>query len=97
MKTDSTTPRYRVPRITKYSETEVSLDDFDLDDIREYLRRQGGGSSSSPSSGGADDSDLCIEKSELDRIETLLLCGQRDSAREWVFEIVSKHIGRDLQ
>lgn len=39
---------------------------------------------------------LLIEDDQLGRIQTLLLCGQRDSAREYLFDLVSDYIGRNL-
>lgn len=39
---------------------------------------------------------LLIDDAQISRVSTLLLCGQRDAAREFVFQIVSEYIGRSL-
>lgn len=85
-------------RRTHYAHITVDLDDFDEDTIADYLRDLGYYvGRSSASGGGADPEEaLVIEKEDLARIDTLVLCGQRDSAREAVLQIVSEHIGRPL-
>jgi hypothetical protein len=89
-------PRYRVPRHTEY--VEISLDEFDNSAIAEYLRHEGYAvSGESTQGGGADDTGaLVILEEEVERISTLLLCGQRDAAREFAFQIISDEIGRRL-
>lgn len=91
---------YRVPRITPEPiELEaVTLDDFDLEDIREYLHRQDNHvPDSAPSyDQGRTNASCVITPEELCRIETLALCGQTDHARAELLRIVSDHIGRPL-
>ena len=82
-----TKSRLRVPTI--YPEVEpVSLDDFDIDDIREYLRGSG---VDAPS-----DEDFVIPRDDMNRIETLLLCGQRQSAIDELLRAASEHMGRSF-
>lgn len=81
--------RYRTPSVSEY--VDVSLDQFDIDEIREYIAHVDGEAGTGPSG-----ESLTIGVADLGRIETLALCGQRDAAREAVLEIVSRHIGRKL-
>jgi hypothetical protein len=47
--------------------------------------------------GGDEEIDgVLIEQGQLSRVETLLLCGQRDAAREHVLALVGEAIGRVL-
>lgn len=39
---------------------------------------------------------LMIEQDQLSRAETLILCGQREAAREMILALVSEGIGRTL-
>jgi hypothetical protein len=71
--------KYRVPTAT--AECEISLDEFDKDDIIEYLKR-------------LDSGDYSYVEGYWDCIETLLLCGQRDAAIAEILLIVGKKIGR---
>ncbi len=88
-------PRYRVPHRSEY--VEVGLDEFDNTEIAEYLRHEGYSvSGESTQGGGADTGALVIDEDDLDRICTLLLCGQRDAAREFAFGLISDEIGRRL-
>jgi hypothetical protein len=93
----TTAPRYRVPCIQPEVE-EVSLADFDIEEIREYLHRKDHGKLDKPagaaSSGFSDP--LLIESDDLDRIATLALCGQKQHAQQHVLSLVSEHLGRDL-
>ena len=85
---NTTKSRLRVPTI--YPEVEpVSLDDFDIDDIKEYLT--GKGVSDLPS-----EEDFVIPRDDMNRIETLLLCGQRQSAIEELLRAASDHMGREF-
>lgn len=85
----TTATRYRVPSISEY--VDVSLDQFDVDEIREYLAHVDGQAGAGPT-GEA----LTICRSDLAHIETLALCGQKQAARDEVLQIVSRHIGRQL-
>lgn len=98
----TTARRYRVPCIEPEVDP-VSLSDFDIDDIREYLRRKDYNEMDKPDTGhprlgvegGAFDP-LLIETDDLDRIATLALCGQKHHAQQFVLTLVSEHLGRDL-
>jgi len=86
-------PRYRVPTHTE--SLTVSLDDFDDDEIVEYLRHRGfsviGGSST-----GSVDLDDHITGTELDHIFTLALCGQRTQAQAEALQLISRVVGRPI-
>ena len=98
MRITTTRTRYFAPSVTPFVES-VSLDDFDLDEIREYLRHKGdmvAGTSDDDASDGATAGGLFISPEDLNRVETLALCGQLDSARRFVLDMVSEQIGRPL-
>lgn len=84
-----TAKRYRTPSVSEY--VDVSLDQFDTEEIREYLAHVDEGTAT-----GRHGESLTIGVADLGRVETLALCGQRDAAREFVLEIVARHIGRKL-
>jgi hypothetical protein len=89
--------RYRVPTVSRY--VDISLSDFDLDEIREYLRRMDRGEMDKPEgsiSPAGFGEPLLIESDDLDRIATLALCGQKQHAQQYVLGLVSEHIGRDI-
>ena len=82
-------PRYRVP--VKIVDAEVALDEFDDEDIIEYLRHQGYIVSGKPTADGIE-----FLHEELNHIFTLAVCGQQSEARSEALEMVSKAIGRPL-
>ena len=82
-----TKSRQRTPTVYPHVNP-VSLDDFDIDEIREYLRGSG---ASVPS-----DEDFVIPCDDMNRIETLLLCGQRQSAIDELLRAASEHMGRSF-
>ena len=82
-----TKSRQRTPKVYPHVNP-VSLDDFDIDEIREYLRGSG---VDAPS-----DEDFVIPRDDMNRIETLLLCGQRQSAIEELLRAASEHMGRQF-
>ena len=89
-------PRYRTPIINV--DSSVSLDEFEDDEIAGYLRHRGyivNGSNNDSSDSGTDDV-LIISEADLNRIATLSLGGQTESAREWLIDLVSNHIERRL-
>ena len=79
--------RTRAPEVYPHVNP-VSLNDFDIDEIREYLRGSG---VDAPS-----DEDFVIPRDDMNRIETLLLCGQRQSAIEELLRAASEHMGRSF-
>lgn len=90
--------RYRVPSVSV--DADVSLDEFGDSEIAKYLRHRGyevagagedGGGTSDCSSEG-----LYLSPSDLNRIETLALCGQKEPARQLALAIISEAIGREL-
>jgi hypothetical protein len=85
-------PRYRVP--VKIVDAEVALDEFDDEDIIEYLRHQGYIVSGKPCKYTTDGSEFLPE--DLNHIFTLAVCGQQNEARSEALEMVSKAIGRPL-
>lgn len=90
----SAKPAYRVPRVCRYQEVEVRLDDFETDDILEYLKHNGTGVGDADCSGGAG---VCtFTEAELDRIFTLVLCGQRESALEFILGVIGSAVGRPI-
>lgn len=82
----STKSRYRVPTHTEY--VTVSLDEFSDEEIVAYMSERGLET--------ALDGQFVLSEDELGRLETLVLCGQKESARAWLLDIVGKHIGRSL-
>jgi len=100
--TTSIRARYRTPEISRY--VEVSLNDFDDDQIVEYLRHRGyavggNGKPVHDEAGGPvpGEGPVLIDEDDLGRISTLAVCGQLDSARDHVLTIVERHIGRRLR
>ena len=90
------TPRYRTP--TACVDVDVSLDEFDLDEIAEYLRHNGYKVSATsatvdPETGAADN---VLDPDELDRVYTLALCGQREAAQQIALQLVGDAIGRPI-
>jgi len=93
--------KYRVP--SAYISHDVSLSEFSIDEMVEYIRNKGepedidrivNGEISKP--GGQEPHGLYIAQADLNTAETLLLCGQREEARALIFQLVSHHIGRSL-
>jgi len=87
-------PRYRMPNVSVSAYVECSLDEFSTSDILAYLNHLG--ENSAESGGGGDSDGLYLTRQDLDRIETLTLCGQRDAARSHLLQIVGTAIGRTL-
>ena len=92
--------KYRVPTVS--ADVDVRLDQFDDEEIIEYLRHQGhtvnGLDISAPKEAlnHKNFETLVISVSELNRINTLAICGQREAARVTTLEIISEAIGRPL-
>lgn len=68
-------------------DVDVHLDEFDIDDIVEYLRDNGYQVSK----------DAAPPEGDLEHIYTLAVAGQMDAAREEALKLVSNAIGRPLQ
>lgn len=79
---------YRVP--TTYAHVDVSLSEFSREEIEGYLAHLKNEEKPNPEDA------LVISVEDLDRITTLVLCGQREVAREWVCGLISERIGRQL-
>jgi len=94
-----TTP-YRAPSIKPHAHVDsVSLDDFSTEEIREHLRHKGdlvAGTNDDDAEDGNTAGGLFIHPADLNCIATLLLCGQRESARETLCSLASKVIGRPV-
>lgn len=73
----------------------VSLDEFDDDDIIEYCRHNNLKIGASPSQQDYGDG-AHIAATDLARIDTLAICGQRQEARDYLCQIVGTQIGRAL-
>ena len=87
---------YRVPRITHECDP-VSLSEFSVSEIRDYLRHmEKNGAIVGPDGECSEDGALIFEEEFLDRIETLALCGQAEHARSEVLRLVGDYIGRSL-
>ena len=74
----------------------ISLREFDESEIIAYLRSKGHDIDGISDPNDSNDNDLTIYSADLNRIETLALCGQKQSAHQLIFELVSKAIGRDI-
>ncbi len=90
------TPRYRTP--VAYVEVDVSLDEFDLSDVAEYLRHHGYKVSATASAPDFETGATgnVLDPDELDRVFTLDLCGQREAAQQIALQLVSEAIGRPI-
>ena len=91
--------KYRIPEVKPEAQA-VSLKDFALDDIREYLKRVDAKSLDSPAGEtpdlGQGFGELTLSVSDLSRILTLAITGQTEHARAEIVQIVSEHVGRPL-
>jgi hypothetical protein len=90
-------PRYRTPTTSVY--VDVSLDEFELEDIADYLRHSGykvsaTGATHNPDTGMTDN---VLDPDDLDHIYTLAVCGQREAAQQEALILIGKAIGRMLQ
>lgn len=81
--------RYRSP--TRTAEAEIGLDEFDTDELHAELIHRGSTPGEMSSSDG-----LLISPADLNSIDTLLLCGQRDAALEIIGGLIFKQTGRRL-
>lgn len=92
----SSKPRYRVPSVSV--DAEVDLDEFDIEDIVEYLRHQGYSVNGNAVAADAVlDGDNHIDTADLDHIYTLAVAGLVDAAQQEALQVVGKAIGRSLQ
>ena len=86
--------RRRIPSVSV--DVDVSLDEFDIDTIRSYLREQDG-EAGEEDMGQAETDGCYIDSITCNQINTLALCGQKDEAIKLVMEIVSRAIGREIK
>lgn len=86
------TKHYFPPTVTP---DEVSLSDFAMSDILEYVKHKKAVAIEDGETPRADGS-IVIPAEDAAHIETLALCGQREYAREELLRIVSEQIGRPL-
>ena len=88
-------PRYRTPRVTV--DAEVSLSEFNMEDIVGYMRHHGytvsGGKSTHFEDGDGEE----IMPDDLDYVYTLAVAGQPDEAKREALRLVGNAIGRPLQ
>ncbi|MFA7291872.1 MAG: hypothetical protein WC023_06445 [Rhodocyclaceae bacterium] len=85
-----TASRYRAP--TAYASAEVSLDEFSIEQIETHLAHLRG----SDRTPGDVEGGFEFTGDEMNRINTLVLCGQGDVALDYVRREISRHIGRKL-
>ena len=89
-------PRYRTPSISV--DMDVDLDQFEIEDIVEYLRHQGYTvNGNAVAADAALDGDNHIDTADLDHIYTLAVAGLVDAAQQEALQVVGKAIGRSLQ
>lgn len=91
MSTTTTKKRIRIPSVSV--DAEVSLDEFSTDEIRKYLQDIG---EEDGSGGGGDGKGCYLTSEDLNRIETLALCGQTEHAKALALQVVGDVIGRVL-
>lgn len=95
---NQTKPRYWIPTVS--ADIDVSLDQFDAEEIAEYLRHSGYAVFNGSAGDFAEDpiavSGIYVNQDDLNRISTLALCGQLDAARSNALAIISNAIGRAL-
>lgn len=88
---------YRVP--TRIVDACVSLDEFDDNEIADYLRQRGFHVSAASRAPHHQDSDPenVLDPDDLSHIETLALCGQIAQAKAEALALIGNAIGRTLQ
>ena len=69
-----------------------SLEDYDIRDVAEYLRDWGYVVTAPADAGDG----LWVSQEQLADIEHLLVCGQQEAARNDLFNILGKTLGRNL-
>lgn len=74
---------YRTP--VHYAEAEFSLDDFSSDEILQYVRHHNL------------IEDVVGGLGDLDTIDTLLMCGQRDAVLEIISQALTQTLGRNVR
>lgn len=87
-------PRYRTP--TTSVDVDVSLDEFNLEEIAQYLRHNGYEVSGTPATVTEDGAPNVFDPEDLNHIYTLALCGQLKVAQIEALQLVSQAIGRPL-
>jgi hypothetical protein len=83
-----------MPYVSVHVDPEDVLDDIDDDTIADHLRAQGyhvARTSSIAHTGASEGIFLTVD--ELDRLSTLLMCGQQEAAMEELFGMVSPALG----
>ena len=86
-----TKQRYRSP--SRSAEAEISLDEFDTEELERELHHRAGSYRSAPLT---DDGGIYLDAEVLSTVTTLLICGQRESAREMVADQLFEALGRRL-
>lgn len=92
--------RYYPPSVS----ASTSLDEFSVDEMLEYIANRGtaeqkdriGADPADSSEGGCSSDGLYIVSADLQRMETLSLCGQGDVARAMALALIGEKIGRAL-
>ena len=87
----TTKTRYRSP--TRTAEAEVGLDEFDTHELERELASRGGLDVGEPS---LHNDGVYLDSEFINSVNTLLLCGQKQSARDLVSDKLFDVIGRRL-
>jgi hypothetical protein len=69
-----------------------SLEDYDIKDVAEYLRDWGYVVTAPADAGDG----LWVSQEQLADIEHLLVCGQKESAQNDLFELLGKTLNRSM-
>jgi hypothetical protein len=87
---------YRTPYVS--ADVDVSLDEFETEDIIDYLRHNGYTvTGNAVAEDAAPEATNQIDTADLDHIYTLALAGQLQVAQQEALQVVGKAIGRPLQ
>ena len=93
---DQRAAQRRRHRYTPSVSISVDLDEFDDDEIAEYLRGKGYYVDQWSGASSSDDDGLIISPGALSRLDTLLMCGQREHAVRELLDLVGEALGRPL-
>lgn len=83
-----------MPYVSVEVDVDVSLDDYEVDDLIEELESRG---YTCAKNGSVSDLGTAMNNIDFDRIEHLSICGQKATARTELFSMVQEVIGYDLE
>lgn len=84
--------RYRRP--TVYREVEVSISEFSTDELRAELAHRRHQEIDGATHDGCEDEDEVLTPETVNRLRTLILCGQRDAALRELCSELEPWVGR---